>query len=87
MSATNENPQDHLSGAGFDASSAALNQLTDQATGYADPLSHIHRTADHDSAHHWLGKLLPSSTLTKLEDRFHLGNYVADRQTGKKTWE
>jgi phosphatidylserine decarboxylase len=31
--------------------------------------------------------MLPASTLDNLESKFHMGNYVIDRQTGQKSFE
>lgn len=74
--------------AGFDATAKALNSLTTAAENHPEaPIAHLHRPANHESAHTWLGKILPASVLDDLENRFHMGNYVIDRQTGDKTFE
>lgn len=74
--------------AGFDASAKALNSITTAAKNHPEaPILHIHRPANHESAHAWLGKILPASTLDNLETRFHMGNDVIDRQTGEKSFE
>lgn len=38
-------------------------------------------------SHNWLAKLLPRTTIESVENKFHLGNYVIDRQTGARTFE
>ena len=78
----------HLSDEGWKATSTALDSATDAAGVHSeDPKAHIHRPADHAGSHAWLSKLLPSATVKHLENNYHLGNYVADRQTGEKSWE
>ena len=73
---------------GFDASAKALNSLTTAAENHPEaPIAHLHRPANHESSHTWLSKILPASTLNDLENRFHMGNYVIDRQTGEKSFE
>ncbi|KAL2052940.1 hypothetical protein ABVK25_006881 [Lepraria finkii] len=73
---------------GFDASATALNALTNAAENHPEhPQYNLHRPADHESAHSWLAKVIPPNALNNLENRFHLGNYVIDRQTGEKSFE
>jgi len=72
----------------FEATANALNTLTDEATDHAiDPKSCLNKPSDHGHSHSFMEKLFPSSTLQSLENKFHMGNYVIDRQTGVKTWE
>jgi phosphatidylserine decarboxylase len=74
--------------AGFKASAKALNALTNAAENHPEhPQSNLHRPANHESAHSWLAKVIPPEALESLENSFHMGNYVIDRQTGKKTFE
>lgn len=74
--------------AGFDASAGALTSLTTLAENKNQPpTSHIHGSATSGESHAWLAKILPQSTIVGLENKFHLGNYVIDRQTGEKTFE
>ncbi|KAL9119866.1 MAG: hypothetical protein Q9187_003579 [Circinaria calcarea] len=42
-------------------------------------------TAEH--SHAWLSWIFPPSDLTDLEAKFHMGNYVIDRQSGEKAFE
>ncbi|MCJ1304042.1 hypothetical protein MMC08_006854 [Hypocenomyce scalaris] len=73
---------------GFDASANALSTLTTMAQNHQEaPFNHIHSSADHEKSHGFLQKIVPTSALDKLENRFHMGNYVIDRQTGQKAWE
>jgi phosphatidylserine decarboxylase len=77
-----------LDEAGLNATSAALNQLTDASLDHnVDPKSHLHRPATHEAAHSWISRVLPPSTIESLEVRFHMGNYVIDRVTLEKDFE
>ncbi|MCJ1486330.1 hypothetical protein MMC06_006507 [Schaereria dolodes] len=77
-----------LSDAGFEASAGALQTLTTAAENKNEnPKSHFHRPATHEESHAWLSRILPQSTLANLETKFHMGNYVVDRQTGEKSFE
>ena len=77
-----------LNDEGFDATAAALQHLTfDAENKNLPPLAHIHRAATAEHSHAWLSRVLPPSALTDLESKFHMGNYVIDRQTGEKTFE
>jgi len=80
--------QFELSNAGFESTAGALGQLTTLAENKNQPpTSHIHGSATSAECHAWLSKHLPQATISKLESRFHLGNYVVDRQTGEQTFE
>ena len=73
---------------GFDASVEALKKLTTVAETHPTvTLSKPQPHATHGLAHSFLGKILPASTLDDLETKFHMGNYVIDRQTGEKSFE
>lgn len=77
-----------LTDAGFDASAGALQELTQRAENKNQPpTSHIHGSSTTQAAHSWLSTWLPQSTIESVENKFHLGNYVLDRQTGEKTFE
>ena len=78
-----------LSEAGFQASARALETITTATTANhgADPKTTLHQPADHEATHKWLSRILPSHTAEQLETKFHMGNYVIDRQTGEKTFE
>jgi len=72
----------------FEATSQALNQLTDEAvTHRADPKMTLHRASDHGHAHSFLQKFFPQTKLESIENSFHMGNYVIDRRTGEKQFE
>ncbi|KAI9810200.1 MAG: hypothetical protein M1827_006646 [Pycnora praestabilis] len=78
----------HLTDDGFEASAGALSSLTTAAENKNDtPKNHLHMPASHEKTHAWLSKILPASTVDDLESKFHMGNYVIDRQTGEKTFE
>ena len=77
-----------LTDAGFNASAGALTELTTRAENHNQPpKSHIHGSSTTAESHAWLSKILPAGTIQSVENKFHLGNYVLDRQTGEKTWE
>jgi phosphatidylserine decarboxylase len=80
--------QDHLDDAAFNASANALTTLTKAAENHNQiPHAHIHGPANHEKSHAWLKEMFPPATLDALECRFHMGNYVIDRQTGEKHFE
>jgi len=73
---------------GYNASANALQELTYLAENKNQPpTSHIHGSSSTAESHAWLTKFLPHHTIQSVENKFHLGNYVLDRQTGEKTWE
>jgi phosphatidylserine decarboxylase len=77
-----------LTDAGYTASAGALEELTTRAENHNQPpTSHIHGSSTTVESHTWLSKILPAGTIESVENKFHLGNYVLDRQTGEKTWE
>ena len=78
-----------LSDAGFNASAGALSELTTMAENKNQPpTSHIHGSSTSQQSHNWLSRHLPQSGyLASMENKFHLGNFVIDRQTGEKTFE
>lgn len=75
--------------AGFEATVGALSALTTSAEHHGqDPKDSLHRPSSHESSHRWLSKVIPASTLEKLETNWHMGNYVIiDRATGEKHFE
>lgn len=77
-----------LTDAGYSASAGALEELTRRAENHNQPpTSHIHGSSTTAESHAWLSKILPAGTIESVENKFHLGNYVLDRETGEKTWE
>lgn len=77
-----------LTDEGYNASAGALTELTTLAENKNQPpKSHIHGSSVSQEAHAWLSKHLPVKTIESVESKFHLGNYVIDRQTGEKTFE
>jgi len=79
---------DHLNEASFNASANALTTLTAAAENHnQSPQAHIHAPANHANSHTMLKKMFPTATLDTLETKFHMGNYVIDRQTGEKHFE
>lgn len=78
---------DKLSDAHFEATAAALDQITDQAAGPEDPKATLHTPSNHEKSHKWLKRIFPYDSLEAMESAFHMGNYVIDRKTGQKTFE
>jgi phosphatidylserine decarboxylase len=77
-----------LTDEGYNASAGALEELTQRAENHNQPpTSHIHGSSTTAESHAWLSKWLPTTTIESVENKFHLGNYVLDRQTGEKTFE
>jgi phosphatidylserine decarboxylase len=77
-----------LTDEGYNASAGALSELTRLAENHNQPpTSHIHGSSTTSESHAWLSKHLPHGTIQSVENKFHLGNYVIDRQTGEKSWE
>ena len=77
-----------LTDEGYNASAGALTELTTLAENNSQPpTSHIHGSSTSAESHAWLSRWLPRGTIDKVENKFHLGNYVIDRQTGQKSWE
>lgn len=69
------------------AAEAVLNGITEKTKVEADPKNHLHIAANHDKAHSWFRAVFPYDSLEDFENQWHLGNYVLDRKTGKKTFE
>jgi phosphatidylserine decarboxylase len=84
MSHTDGNPSEHA----FQASAAALDNLTTASQEHAtSPHSHIHAPTAHESTHSLIKKLFPPQVIDSYEAKYHMGNYVIDRDTGEKTFE
>lgn len=82
--ATNKNTEEkHL-----DVAENVINDLTDKTASHADdPKDHIHTPGNNEKAHSWFRAVFPYDSLEDFENQWHLGNYVIDRQTGRKTFE
>jgi phosphatidylserine decarboxylase len=77
-----------LTDQGYNAIAGALTELTRRAENHNQPpTSHIHGSSVTTESHAWLSKWLPKGTIQSVENKFHLGNYVLDRETGEKNWE
>ena len=84
MSHTDGNPSEP----GFQASAVALDSLTTASQQHAEsPLSHIHAPTAHTSTHTWIKKFFPPEVIDSYEAKYHMGNYVMDRQSGQKSFE
>lgn len=75
--------------AALDETHKALNDITEATADHEqDPKDHLHKAADHETAHSWIGRWLPSwEYIRSMESSYHLGNWVRDRHTNEKTWE
>ena len=80
---------EELKGAAFNATSAALVDITNQASKHdVDPQAHINLPADQPASHGFLHKFMSKETAESLEQRLHMGNYVVtNRATGAKEFE
>lgn len=68
----------------------ALDNVTDDASNNLkdDPKDNLHKPADHEESHWWFTRFLPSTQyIQSMENSYHLGNWVRDRQTETKSWE
>ncbi|KAH0024627.1 hypothetical protein KCU78_g4995, partial [Aureobasidium melanogenum] len=82
-----ERSRNKLSDAHFDATAAALDQITNQAATPEDPKNTLHSPSDHEKSHSWLKRIFPYDSLEAMESAWHMGNYVIDRKTGQKSFE
>ena len=72
----------------LDASEALLTDITAKSTTHTtDPQQHLHTPSNQLAAHTWFRAVFPYASLEDFENQWHLGNYVVDRATGKKTFE
>lgn len=72
----------------LNAAENGLDDLTNQSAAHAnDPKDHIHTPGDNDKAHSWFRAVFPYDSLQDVENQWHLGNYVIDRDTGTKSFE
>lgn len=81
--------QDNGADEGFKAAASALNEITDMTVHnhHLDPQASLHTPSDHEASHSWISKHLPISSLQKIENSWHMGNYIIDRKTGQKSFE
>ena len=72
-----------------EAAEKLLDQITTDAGSkhQEDPKDHVHAPANHARAHAWFRSVFPKGSLEHLENGWHMGNYVIDRQTGEKSFE
>ncbi|SMQ54786.1 unnamed protein product [Zymoseptoria tritici ST99CH_3D7] len=73
----------------LDAAEQALNQVTDNAapTRHADSATQLHAPSSDHQSHTWMRSLFPYGSIEEFENAWHLGNYVLERGTGKKSFE
>lgn len=73
----------------FEAVAKILKTSTDQAVSDhgADPQETLLRPATHSVTHSWFNRLLPAEHLEAIEARWHMGNYVIERDAGVKHFE
>ena len=71
-----------------EAAETALNSLTTAAANHDDPPDeHIHRPAAAEHSHSWIRRWIPETVQQEYEVYYHMGNYVIERSTGKKSFE
>ncbi|USW52953.1 hypothetical protein Slin15195_G062720 [Septoria linicola] len=80
---------EELSASHLDSTEAALDHLTDNALSKAqeDPQNTLHAPSAHENQHSWMRSLCPYTSLQEFENAWHMGNYVLDRKSGKKSFE
>jgi phosphatidylserine decarboxylase len=73
----------------LDKTEQALSEVTSKAGAQPEinPKESLHAPANQQSSHTWLRSLLPHKSLEDLENAWHMGNYVIDRKTGKRSFE
>lgn len=72
----------------LDRTETALKTITTKSFTHADPQEHIHSpSSDQSQSYTWLRTFFPYASLEDFENQWHLGNYVLDRSTGRKTFE
>jgi phosphatidylserine decarboxylase len=88
MSPTNPPPK-NLDPKHLDAAEAALDQVTSNAkpTRHPEPTTQLHAPSNDEQSHSWMRSIFPYNSLQEFENAWHLGNYVLDRETGKKSFE
>ena len=70
------------------AAEGGLEDLTERSAAHSDdPKDHIHTPGDHEQSHAWFRAVFPYDSIQDFESQWHLGNYVIDRDTGKKSFE
>lgn len=73
----------------LDAAEDALTKVTDNALPKSgnDPQTNLHAPSTSTQSQGWMRTIFPYNTLEEFENAWHLGNYVLDRETGKKSFE
>lgn len=73
----------------FSRLESAFKNVTNKASKshHEKPTSHLHAPAPAEHSHAWMRRLFPYQDLEEMEETFHMGNYVIDRETGEKTFE
>ena len=71
----------------FDATESLLKDITSKSEKHDDPQQHINTPSDQPKSRSWFRAVFPYNSLEDFENQWHLGNYIIDRQTGKKSFE
>lgn len=71
----------------FDTTEALLRAVTAKSESHDDPQQHIHTPGNQPQSHSWFRAVFSYNPLEDFENQWHLGNYVIDRQTGRKSFE
>lgn len=62
-----------------------LEALVDNSAKHTDVTQNIHMHGPHVGNHDWLHSMIPG--IEKLASKYHMGNFVVDRDTGEKFFE
>lgn len=81
--------KEFISHEGLKQTNDALDSVTSAANEHhTSPKDHLHTPAESAKPGGWLSRYLPSwQQIENMEQSYHLGNWVRDRQTDEKTWE
>lgn len=71
----------------FDATESLLRTITTKSESHEDPQQHIHTPSNQPQSQSWFRAVFPYDSLEDFENQWHLGNYIIDRQTSKKSFE
>ena len=71
----------------LDATETVLNDIIDKAEEHDAPQNHLHIPSNQEKANSWFRMVFPYDSLEDFENQWHLGNYVIDRQTCRKSFE
>lgn len=80
-------PNNLSDGTHLDATAEMLTGIIDKSEHHGDPQDHLHVPGNQEKAHSWFRAVFPYNSLEDFENQWHLGNYIIDRETKKKSFE